>query len=43
METKLPEKANDGREAAAEDETVDDNGVTEVESLCMNCHDDVRI
>jgi hypothetical protein len=21
----------------------DDNGVTEIESLCMNCHDDVRI
>lgn len=20
----------------------DDNGVTEMESLCMNCHDDVR-
>lgn len=21
----------------------DDNGVTEIESLCMNCHDDVSI
>lgn len=30
-------------QSLVEDDEDDDNGVTEIESLCMNCHDDVSI
>jgi hypothetical protein len=32
----------DGGSRAVNENDEDDNGVTEIESLCMNCHDDVR-
>lgn len=37
---KLEDESSHGIENL-QDTEEDDNGVTEIESLCMNCHDDV--
>ena len=40
-ESQKPVHDSNGGPQALEDSDQDDNGVTEIESLCMNCHDDV--
>lgn len=40
-ENQKPVHESNGDPQALEESERDDNGVTEIESLCMNCHDDV--
>jgi hypothetical protein len=42
VENLKPASGANGPVSAWAEVDENDNGVTEIESLCMNCHDDVR-
>jgi hypothetical protein len=42
-EESKPLDSMDSAVQALNEDSDNDNGVTEIESLCMNCHDDVRV